>query len=127
MKNKTLNRIYKIARPHLKIIILVSFLSLLVSVGEIVKPYIIEIAIDDFLSKGIYEKGAITLGVLGGIYIGVVIIGNVIDFLATIITNRMGEEVIYTIRNKLFRFTQYANISFHDVTSALYVGMYSSL
>ncbi len=118
MKNKTLNRIYKIARPHLKIIILVSFLSLLVSVGEIVKPYIIEIAIDDFLSKGIYEKGAITLGVLGGIYIGVVIIGNVIDFLATIITNRMGEEVIYTIRNKLFRFTQYANISFHDVTSA---------
>lgn len=30
----------------------------------------------------------------------------------------MGEEVIYNFRNRLFRFTQYANIPFHDKTSA---------
>ena len=30
----------------------------------------------------------------------------------------MGEDIIYTMRNRLFKYTQYANISFHDRTSA---------
>ena len=118
MKNKTFKRIVDMARPHIKTIIIVSILSILVGIAEIAKPYIIEIGIDDFLSKGIYQKGAITLGTLGAIYIGIIILGNIIDFIAITTSNMMGEEIIYTMRNKLFRYTMNANITFHDKTPA---------
>lgn len=118
MKNKTIQRTYKMAKPHTKTIIIVSILSLLIAIAEIAKPYIVEIIIDDYLVQGIYQKGIFTIGMLGTIYIGIVILGNIIDFVATTTTNMMGEKVIYDMRNKLFKYIQYANITFHDKTSA---------
>lgn len=118
MKNKTIQRTYKMAKPHTKTIIIVSILSILIAIAEIAKPYIVEIIIDDYLVQGIYQKGIFTIGMLGAIYIGIVILGNIIDFVATTTTNMMGEKVIYDMRNKLFKYIQYANITFHDKTSA---------
>lgn len=118
MKNKTIKRIYEMARPHIKTIIIVSILSLLIAVAETVKPYIVKIVIDDYLSQSIYQKGIITVGILGAIYIGIVILGNILDFVATTTINKMGEKIIYDMRNKLFRYIQYANITFHDKTPA---------
>ena len=118
MKNKTIKRIYEMARPHIKTIIIVSILSLLIAVAETVKPYIVKIVIDDYLSQEIYQKGIITIGRLGAVYIGIVILGNILDFIATTTTNKMGEKIIYDMRNKLFRYIQYANITFHDKTPA---------
>lgn len=115
---KTIKRIYKMAKPHIKTILIVSILSLLIAIAETVNPYIVKIVIDDFLSKGIYKKGIVTVGMLGAIYIGIVIIENIIDFIATTTTNRMGEKIIYDMRNKLFKYIQYANIKFHDKTPA---------
>lgn len=118
MKNKTFKRVIDMARPHLKTIVIISILSVLISIGEIVRPYIIKIGIDDFLSEGIYQKGAITVGILGAIYIGIVVLNSILDFIATTTTNMMGEEILYTMRNKLFKYTMNTNISFHDKTPA---------
>ena len=103
MKNKTLHRVFEMAKPHRKTIIIVTLLALVITIIEMFKPYIIKIAIDDYLSKGIYQKGIITIGILGAIYIGIVILGNIIDFISSTATNMMGENVIYSIRNRLFK------------------------
>ncbi len=118
MKNKTLARVLELARPHKKTILITSMLSLLIGIGEIIKPYLIEIAIDEYIGKGIFQKGSITVAMIGAIYIGIVLLGNIIDFIATTTVNMMGEEVIYSLRNRLFKFTQNTNITFHDRTSA---------
>lgn len=123
MRNKTFKRVIDMAKPHTRTIIIISLISILISIGEIVRPYIVEIGIDDFLSQGIYQKGSITIGILGAIYIGIVILNGILDFIATTSTNMMGEEILYTMRNKLFKYTMNTNISFHDKTPAgkLYV------
>ncbi len=118
MKNKTLSRVLELAKPHKKTIMITSFLSLMIGIVEIVKPYLLRIAIDEYISKGIFQKGAITVALIGGIYIGMVLLQNIIDFVTTTTVNMMGEEIIYTLRNRLFKFTQYTNITFHDKTSA---------
>lgn len=118
MKNKTLKRTYDLAKLHKKTIIIVSILSLLVAITEIVRPYLFEIVIDEYLTKGLVKQGFFTITAIGILYIALVVIGNVIDFIATTTTNMMGEEVIYSLRNRLFRYTQNANIPFHDKTSA---------
>ena len=118
MKNKTISRVLELAKPHKKTIIITSLLSLLIGIGEIIKPYLLEVAIDEYIAKGIFQKGSLTVAMIGAIYIGIVLLSNVIDFITTTTVNMMGEDVIYTLRNKLFKFTQNTNITFHDRTSA---------
>ena len=116
MKNQTLKRIYKMLRPQSKSILIISILAILINLGEVAKPYLIKVVIDDFLSAGIYEKGLVTIGIIGGAYIAIVLIGNILNFIVTTATSMMGENVIYSIRNKLYKYIEYANIPFHDKT-----------
>lgn len=81
-----------------------------------VKPYLIKVVIDEYLKLGIYQKGILIVGTIGVIYIVLVIIGNIIDFTTSTTTNMMGENVIYTMRNRLYKYTQNAGIPFHDKT-----------
>ena len=129
MKNKMYKRIYSMARPHLKTIVIVTILSILVNIGELIKPYLIKIVLDDYLSKGIFIKGAVTIGMIGAAYIAIVLIGNIIDFTAKTATNFMGEEIIYRLRNRLYKHIQHVNISFHDKNPAgkLFVRMTSDI
>ena len=114
MKNKTLKRCYNIIKPHLKTIIIVSILSIIIDLLEISKPYLVKIIIDNFLSLGTSQIGFFSINIIGIIYLAIVIFGNVLDFLTRTKTNIMGEEILYTIRNKIYKYTQNANIRFHD-------------
>lgn len=116
MKDKTLQRVYKMLRPQAKAIFIISVLAIIINVGEVIKPYLIKIVIDDYLSAGLWQKGIMTVGVIGAIYIAIVLVGNILDFIVTTSTSMMGENVIYSIRNKLYKYIQYANITFHDRT-----------
>ena len=118
MKNKTWQRMYKMLKPQTKSIAIISILAVLINIGEVVKPYLIKIVIDDYLSVNLYRQGIMTIGKIGVIYIGIVLIGNILNFIVTTATSMMGENVIYSIRNKLYRYAQYANIPFHDKTPA---------
>ncbi len=118
MKSKTLQRLYKMLRPQAKSIAVISVLAILINLGEVVKPYLIKIVIDDYLTANLYQKGIMTIGTIGAIYITIVLVGNILNFIVTTATSMMGENVIYSIRNKLYRYTQYANIPFHDKTPA---------
>lgn len=118
MKNKTFSRWCKIAKPHIKTIFLVSILAIIIDLLEISKPYLVKIVIDDFLSQNIFNKGLITITTIGITYLVIVVLGNILDFFTRTITNIMGEEILFTIRNKLYKYTQNANIQFHDKTPA---------
>lgn len=74
MKSKTLSRVCKMLKPQKKAIIIISILAVIINIGEVIKPYLIKIVIDDYLSLGIWQKGAITIGMIGALYIGIVII-----------------------------------------------------
>ncbi len=116
MKNQTLNRMYKMLKPKTKSIIIISILAIIINIGEVVKPYLIKIVIDNYLSSGLWQKGIMTIGIIGIIYIAIVLIGNVLDFIVSTATNMVGEDVIYSLRNKLYKYIQYSNIPFHDKT-----------
>lgn len=118
MKNKTLKRCYKMAKPHLKTILWVSILSIIIDLLELSKPYLVKVVIDDFLSLGISQKAFISINLIGITYLVIVVVGNVLDYYTRMKTNIMGEEILYTLRNKIYRYTQNANVKFHDKTPA---------
>lgn len=116
MKNKTLNRCYKLAKPHLKTIFLVSIISIIIDIFELAKPYLVKVVIDDFLSYNISQKAFFSISSIGIIYLVIVVLGNILDYFARMKTNIMGEDVLYSLRNKLYKYTQDASIIFHDKT-----------
>lgn len=116
MKNQTLQRVYKMLKSQTKAIIIISVLAIIINIGEVVKPYLIKVVIDDYLSAGIWQKGILSIGIIGAIYIAIVLIGKILDFIVSTSTSMMGENVIYSIRNQLYKYAQYANIPFHDKT-----------
>ena len=116
MKNQTLKRIAKMLKPQTKAIVIISMLAIIINIGEVVKPYLIKLVIDNYLNNGIWKSGIMTVGIIGGIYIAIVLIGNILNFVITTATSMMGENVVYTMRNKLYKYIQYANIPFHDRT-----------
>lgn len=118
MKNQTLHRIFKMLKPQKKSIAIISILAIIISICEVVKPYLIKIVIDDYLSTGVWQRGILTIGSIGAIYIAIVLIGNILNFIVTTATSMMGENIIYTLRNKLYKYAQCANTKFHDKTPA---------
>lgn len=123
MNKKTINRLKDIIKPHIKTIIIVSIFAIIIDLLEISKPYLVKVVIDKFLSNGIEKEGFISINIIGFIYILIVIFGNLLDFFTRMKTNKMGEAVLFEIRNKIYTFSQNANVSFHDKMPAgkLYV------
>lgn len=115
-KETTIQRIKRMIRPYAKLIIILSIIAIIIDIGEIIKPYLLKIVIDDYLSLGIYQKGAITVTLIGTIYLVIVILGNIAELIVKILTSRMGEDVVYELRNKIYKYIEYSNISFHDKT-----------
>lgn len=117
MKNKaTIQRIKKMIKPYAKLIIILSIIAIIIDIGEIIKPYLIKVVIDDYISLNIYQKGAITVTMIGIAYLAIVLFSSIAEFIVKILTSRMGEDVVYELRNKIYRYIEYSNVSFHDKT-----------
>lgn len=123
MKNKTLKRFKEMVKPYSKTIIVVTILSIIIDAIELIKPYIIQQVIDNFLSLKTYIYNNISITLIAVIYILLVFGGNIIDYINRCLSFNLGEKVVYDLRIKLFNFIEKANLSFHDKTSSgkLYV------
>lgn len=116
MKNKSLQRCYKLIKPHFKSIAIITFIAIIIDLLELAKPYLVKILIDDFIANGITKNAFLTIDMIGIGYIIIVVIGNILDYISRMRTSIMGEEVLYNLRNKIFLYSQEANIKFHDKT-----------
>lgn len=118
MKDKgVFRKIYSMAKPYKKQIIIVVIISIIINIFELVNPYLVRIVIDDYLSKKVYTIENISVYMIGALYIFIVIASNLLDFLTRCMTSKIGEGVVFTLRNKLFSYVEHANASFHDKIS----------
>lgn len=117
MKNSLLRKIYDMGRPYIKLIILVTVLAFIINIGQVLKPYIVKVLIDDYISLNVAEKSFSAVIILGCAYIALEIIINLLDLAVRLMTNNLGESIVYDMRKKLYEFVEKANITFHDQTS----------
>lgn len=118
MKNKTFKRIHDIAKPFIASMIAITVISIVIDVCEILKPYIVKLVIDDFLTNKTYGEGLYTLTNMVIAYGIIVIFSEILTFMQRIMATKLGEQVTFNLRNKLFRHVQKAKVSFHDKTPA---------
>ena len=114
MKKKTFYRVKSMVKPYLKTIIFVTILAIILDVVALAKPFLVKYVINEFMSKGIYSNGAISVFTIGLIYIGLVLFENILEYFNSKKTNMVGESVVFDLRNKLYKYMENANITFHD-------------
>ena len=123
MKQKTIERFKKMVKPYKKTILVVTLMALFIDICELVKPYLLEQVMDKYLPEKLYIYNNISITTIAVIYILIVIIGNIVDYINRITTNNMGEKVMYSLRNQLYKYIEKSNVTFHDKTPSgkLYV------
>ena len=119
---KTIKRFYDLAKPYLKWFILIIILAITENLLSASRPLIIKTIIDQFMQNNLLEKSIEILGknvvtnvvYIGLVYITIVLIESITNFIVVKLTAHTGENILNDIREKLYIFSQKTNVSFHD-------------
>ncbi len=112
-------RLLGYAKPHWRMLLLcVVMLGAVVSL-QLVQPKMIQLAIDDFVSKGIYtpetEAGLLRLAYL---LAGALVLQFIISYSEVLLLQFTGQKIIYAIRKQVFGHLQRLHLQFFDVNPA---------
>ena len=78
MRKKTIDRIKNMVKPYIKTVIFVTILAILLDVIALAKPFLVKYVINEFMSKGIYSNGFVSILTISLIYIGLVLFENIL-------------------------------------------------
>lgn len=91
-------------------------LALLMNVSTIVQPLIVEVVMDQYLVKQVYDTGIFALW--AGMYLFVAFLGNGGSYAQTLALRSLGQQILHKIRTDLFSHIQTLNLRFFDNNSS---------
>lgn len=103
-------RLVKFALPYKKEILLATIMVLFVTVGSLAGPYILKIAIDDYIAR----KDLIGLGRISILYVAITCAIMYLNRTKTFILSKTGQEIIFNMRQRLFEHVQGLSFRFFD-------------
>ncbi|MBQ3222396.1 MAG: ABC transporter ATP-binding protein [Clostridia bacterium] len=98
-----LKPLMKLMQPHMWMLLLCVACVLLVNASDLAKPYVLEIAIDDFLIAGNAQTGLYSLWGLALIYFIVIATGSLCSLFQQRIMARICQSILDDLRRKMFR------------------------
>lgn len=117
-KTKTLRRLLKLTVPYYRKIILAFVCVILVIGAQLIKPYILKLVIDDFLTSKVVQSGFYSITNMGLLYFVVVTLGGLLSIAQVILINKVGQDIMRTLRSKVFRTVQLLPLWYLDRTSS---------
>lgn len=114
----TIRRLLKLMLPYKKRVILACACVILVNVAQLIKPYILKLVIDDFLTKHIIENGFYSVTTMGILYFAVVVLSGILSILQVMLINKVGQDIMKSLRSKVFKTIQLLPLRYLDKTSS---------
>lgn len=105
-----LKRLFTYVRPHKKWVAWGVVFSVTASLLGPLRPWLSHYAIDHSIAEGDWQG----LHLIGAAILGLLILEVVFQFGLTYITQYLGQKAIYDLRQQIFSFIQYLNLSFFD-------------
>lgn len=118
LKTKTIRRLLRLMLPYKKGIILAFACVILVNIATLIKPYILKLVIDDFLTKHVAQQGLYSITTMGIMYFLVVALSGFFSVSQVLLINKVGQEIMRTLRSKVFKTIQLLPLSYLDKTSS---------
>lgn len=112
INKNVLMRLINYAKPYLKWFLIVFMLVLVITWCELYRPILVGETIDNFIATSNF-KGVTKIA---SIYLVVLIISFVCNFLQTWILQLTGQKIIYEIRQEVFEHVHNLSLRFFDIT-----------
>jgi len=108
--SKLMKRLLTYAKGYWKYFTVAIFMLLGSTLSELVRPYLLKVAIDDKI-----KNGDITgLGTIGIVFIGLIVAGFFFNYIQIYVLSQAGQSIIYNIRQQVFSHLQKMKLSFFD-------------
>ncbi len=107
---KLMRRLLKYLRPYRWQVAAGIALSILVSGMEAIRPYFVKIAVDQNIAQG--DRHGLLMTTL--LFLGVMILRGVVQYLNTYITQWVGQRTIFDLRMEVFEHLQRLGLKFYD-------------
>lgn len=107
---RLMRRFLTYLRPYRRLILLILAITAIRIATDLVTPLILRTAIDGPILQGHFE-GLVTYA---GFFLLAVVLSGLLDYLQTLVTNRVGQNIIYDLRLQVFAHLQRLPLSFFD-------------
>lgn len=107
---RLLKRLLKYAKPYIGLISLCFVLLFLITITDLARPYLIKIAIDDYMANS-DKQGLQNISLL---FLATIIGGFIFNYIQIYLLNYTGQKIIYSMRQELFSHIQRMSLAFFD-------------
>lgn len=107
---RLMKRLLAYIRPYRWAVVVAVVLLLVLSLLHIATPYLIQVAIDDYITPGNLDG----LGLLTLVFVGVLVLSSAVQFAQTWLTAWLGQKVLDDIRTQVFTHIQKLHLGFFD-------------
>jgi ATP-binding cassette subfamily B protein len=108
--SRLMKRLLTYIKPYLWAVVAAVFLLLAVSLLQVAVPYLIQVAIDDYIKPGDMEG----LNSIALVFLAVLVGGALTRYLQTYLTVWLGQRVLHDIRRQVFGHVQRLQLAFFD-------------
>lgn len=111
-KKSVLLRLLKYLKPHIAYLLGTLALVLIVTVADLIRPILIGDAMDAITGGGVFS----TIVKYFAVYIGLLLLGSVCNAAQMLLLQKLGQGIIYDLRNELFQHVHKLSLRFFDIT-----------
>ena len=110
--SKLMKRLLSFVKPYKKYVVAAILMNIVVAALGPLRPYLIKIAIDDYIVNKNYDG----LLIISSVLLFALIFQAIIQYFLTYYTQLMGQNIIYDLRVKLFAHVQKLSLKYFDKT-----------
>jgi ATP-binding cassette subfamily B protein len=121
---RLMRRLLRYLRPYKWHVLVALAAIILKSFADVLGPLLTKIAIDKYLTKTAHSHSWIGdrlssapltgIAQIGGLYIGLLLLTFVFEFIQTYLMQWTGQKVMFDLRSQIFRHLQHMHIAFYD-------------
>ena len=111
-KPGVVRRLLRYLRPRKKTVALALLLALLVTVSDLIRPVLVGNAMDSITAGGTFSM----IARYSAMYLMILVIGTVCNAVQMWMLQKLGQDIIYEIRQELFEHIHRLSLRFFDIT-----------
>ncbi|HKJ93412.1 MAG TPA: ABC transporter ATP-binding protein [Longimicrobiales bacterium] len=108
--SRLMRRLLRYVRPHRVRVVLAVAVLLVVSLLELVGPWLTKVVLD----QAIPQKDLQLLGMLALAYLGSLLLDFIFEYIQTIITTWLGQRIMFDLRREIFAHLQRQSLRYFD-------------
>ncbi len=114
LRGRSRSLLSSLLRPHRGPLVFGSVLVEVETAAKLAGPFLVQRGIDEGIPPLLDDGGPTTLATIVGVFLAVVLLRGVLEYLFLNLSGRIGQDVLFDLRARLFDHFQRLSLAFHE-------------